>query len=166
MVRDMKYRRKPWIAREMAHIMQDRLLAEADPETGEIPSWDLIVSTPMHIIKKRQRGFDQAELMAKHFAALTRTPLMKNVLVRTRKTEVMSSLSADARRANLVDAFRVVKGKEAFIKQKRLLLVDDVFTTGSTVDACTEALLNSGAKNVDIFVFASGIDKSRSGLWL
>jgi ComF family protein len=165
-VRDMKYRNKPWIAREIARIMCDRMLAEANRETGELPEWDLIAAAPMHIIKKRQRAYDQAELIAKYLAAELRTPTNSNILVRTRRTGVMSALSADERRANLVDAFRVKEGCGALLKEKSLLLIDDVFTTGSTVDACAETLLSAGAKSVDVLVFASGTDKSRSGLWL
>jgi ComF family protein len=165
-IRDMKYRSKPWIARKIARIMRDKILSVSDPDTGELIPWDLLIPAPMNIIKKRKRGYDQAALIAKFLSKEIGVPCAEGLLVRNRSTDVMSALSADERRANLTGAFSLVAHAEDRIRGKDVLLIDDVFTTGSTSDACAEALLSGGAKNVDVFIFASGADKSRPGLWL
>jgi predicted amidophosphoribosyltransferase len=72
----------------------------------------------------------------------------------------MSSLGGERRRENLKDAFALKAGGEALVRGKRLMLVDDVFTTGSTVDACAETLLAAGAASVRFAVTASGADRA------
>ena len=158
-VRDMKYRGKSWNANTLAALMAVRYFAEADPETGELPYYDYIVHVPMHASKKALRGYDQAELLAAGFARRIGVPHLKKALTRTRKTETMSGLSKDERLENLLGAFAVSCDIMDVVKGMRLLLIDDVYTTGSSVSACTESLLAAGAGHVDVFVFAAGGDE-------
>jgi predicted amidophosphoribosyltransferase len=80
------------------------------------------------------------------------------MLARNVETKVMSSLGLDARKQNLTGAIRVCPPMAARAKDARILIIDDVYTTGSTADACAEALLAAGAAYVDVFVFAIGAD--------
>jgi ComF family protein len=162
----MKYRGNPWIARKIALIMRDKILSESDPVTGELPHWDLLIPAPMNIMKKKKRGYDQAALIAGFLSREFGVPCADGILIRNRSTDVMSALSADERRANLTGAFSLNAYAADRLREQDILLIDDVFTTGSTADACAEVLLSGGANNVDVFVFASGADKSRPGLWL
>jgi len=157
-VRDMKYREKPWYAETLAALMAKRFLAEADPETGEFPRYDHVVAIPMTGKKKEARGYDQAALLAKALARRIGVPYLPGALRRVRETGVMSSLSGDERRQNLATAFSVGYDIINKIENTRILLTDDVYTTGSSVNACAETLLSAGAGSVDVIVFAIGGD--------
>ena len=161
-VRSVKYQGNAWIAEAVAQVMAERYFSEADAETGEIPMYDGIVAVPMATGKKEIRGYDQAALLARWVSRRTTIPFLQGALTRTRETPVMSGLSQEERRQNLTGAFAA---SYDMMKQgigKRLLLVDDVYTTGSSVDACAEKLLDAGAQTVDILVFAIGADVRRA----
>jgi ComF family protein len=158
LVREMKYRGKAWYSDTISSLMAFRYFAEADPETGELPVYDFIVSVPMSAVKKAHRGYDQTELIAAGLSRKINVPYLKKVLRRVRDTDVMSSLSAYERRMNLDEAFLVPYDMIQIAEGKRILLADDVYTTGSSADACAKTLLASGAGSVDVIVFGIGAD--------
>jgi len=160
-VRDMKYHGKAWNADTLSALMAARFFAGADPETGELPFYDFLLAVPMSAGKKAVRGYDQAALLAKGLARRIGVPYSGNALRRIRETDVMSGLSSGERRQNLTGAFSVDCDMINIMVGKKLLLVDDVYTTGSSVDACAETLLGVGAESVDVFVFAIGADVRR-----
>jgi len=162
LVRDMKYRDKAWYADTISALMAERYISLADPETGELAHYDYLAAVPMTSKKKSARGYDQAALLAKGLSRRIGVPYLPKALSRVRETEVMSSLSAEERRQNLKGVFSVRYDMIDHIAKRRILLVDDVYTTGSSVSACSEALINAGAAAVDVIVFAIGADsKSR-----
>lgn len=113
---------------------------------------DLIVPVPLHPARQKERGFNQAELLAEELSRRVRLPVARGVLVKTRKTLAQVSLEAEERKRNLTGAFRVKKpGK---IAGRVILLVDDVFTTGSTCRECSGALLEAGAREVRVLTLA------------
>lgn len=149
-----KYRDQPYIASAVAEIMRDRLgynqrKGEHEGELEEV-TFDMITSVPLHRKRRAERGYNQAELIAKKLAKLTDIPY-RALLERTRYTASMKSLGLSERRLNLEGAFRA----KADVP-RTVLLIDDVLTTGSTADACAEALLLRGASRVDLMVFAAG----------
>ena len=158
LIRDMKYRGKAWYGETISALMAERYFSETDPETGELPLYDVIIAVPMAAGKKAARGYDQAALIAKGLSRRTGIPYLPNALIRTRETDVMSSLSAEERRQNLARAFSAGCDKIENVARKRVLLVDDVYTTGSSVSACAETLIAAGADGVDVIVFAIGAD--------
>jgi len=158
LVREMKYRGKAWYSGTVSSLMAARYFAEADQGTGELPFYDYIVSVPMSAAKKASRGYDQAELIAAGLAKRINVPYIRKVLKRVRDTDVMSSLSAGDRRKNLDDAFLVPYDMIQKPGGKSLLLADDVYTTGSSADACAKQLFAAGAKAVDVIVFGIGSD--------
>ena len=89
-------------------------------------------------------------------AKAMKKPYNGTVLVRNTETEAMSSLSAAERRRNIQEAFTIPANKREIITDKRILLIDDIFTTGSTADACASTLLEAGASKVWVFTFAAG----------
>ena len=161
-VRDMKYRGKSWYSGTLAAFMAARYAAETDPETGECPPHDFLVSVPMTGRKKSVRGYNQAELLTRELSERAGIAYLKDALVRVRDTGVMSSLSSDERRQNLSEAFTVPCDMIDILAGKRLLLADDVYTTGSTANACAAVLLAAGAESVDIICFAIGADVRRA----
>lgn len=106
---------------------------------------DAIVPVPVHASRMRRRGFNQAELLAEILGEQLGIPVEPELLVRTRKTLPQKELSATERLKNLSGAFRAGR-IPAGIKQ--VLLVDDIYTTGSTIEACSRVLLSSGVETV------------------
>jgi ComF family protein len=122
--------------------------------------WDghgigLVVPVPLQIRRLRERGFNQAVLLAKGVGRLGDMPVDPFVLVRTRWTEPQTSLSRKERKKNLKGAFAVRKPEN--VRGKKVLLVDDVYTTGSTVNECSRVLLRAGAHSVDVLTVARAV---------
>ena len=106
---------------------------------------DVVVPVPLHRARLRQRGYNQSELLAGKFARLAGLPLNTNTLQRTRNTASQMKLGAQERHKNVADAFTCY---DRLLANRHVLLVDDVCTTGSTLDACAAALKNDGSASV------------------
>jgi len=108
-----------------------------------------LVPIPLHRQRLRERGFDQAQCLAKDWGRSLRLPVLSTLLTRVRHTAAQTRLDAEARRVNLRHAFSAQGPCPAHVA-----LVDDVFTTGSTAWAAAEALRDAGAQRVDVWVVA------------
>ena len=115
-----------------------------------IPESDAIVPVPLTAKGLKQRGFNQSLLIARVVSEKTGAPLNIDTLLKIKETPPQVGLSASERHKNLTGAFEV-KGN---LKGKRILLVDDVVTTGATATACSKALLKAGAQEVVILAIA------------
>jgi len=144
-VRNLKYRNVTALAEPMSKAML-RALEQIQPVGAE-----MVVPVPMHPNRLRQRGYNQSELLAKEIAAAMGVPC-EDGLVRVRDTVQQARLEGDERRANLRDAFRA----EACVSGWRVLLVDDVYTTGETARECARALRAGGAISVSFLSYAKG----------
>ena len=113
--------------------------------------FDAVVPVPLHWRKKMHRGFNQAELLAGHVAKHRGVPLL-HALRRRRPTAVQASLAVAGRRRNVTGAF--LFRPKADLAGKRILLIDDVMTTGATASACAVALKRGGAKSVSLLTLA------------
>jgi ComF family protein len=121
---------------------------------------DWVVPVPLHRKRLRERGFNQSGLLTRSWASPLNTcpatgldlPLAPDLLERTRPTASQTGLGRKARAVNLKNAFRVPPGK--VVADLRLLVVDDVFTTGATVNECARVLMKAGAKRVDVLTLA------------
>jgi competence protein ComFC len=111
-----------------------------------------IAYVPLHRIKKRKRGYDQSERIAKKLSALTGVPHI-GALERTKNTVSQTHLTREQRMENVRGVFRVKRSVDGL----EILLVDDVLTTGSTAAECARTLLENGAKTVEILVFAKAV---------
>ena len=153
----LKYDGRSDLAVVMGEIMADRMLAEfTDAELRSM--YDLALPVPVHPHKKRVRGYNQAALLAEVFAGKTGLKTSDGILVRVRETHVMKYLGPDQRRQNIRGAFGLKQGKAEEIKDKSILIVDDIYTTGATVDELAQVLADAGAKRVDFLTFAAGAD--------
>ena len=114
-------------------------------------AFDLIVPMPLHRKKQRQRGFNQAALLAQELARVSSLPMVLAV-IRSRDTAPQSGLTGQQRRKNVRDAFEVKE--TARITGKRILLVDDVVTTGASANSCALALKQAGASFVAVLALA------------
>ena len=113
---------------------------------------DIVVPVPLHRSRLWWRGFNQAALLAAEVADRLDLPLDTGVLVRVRATNPQTSRHHDERLRNVRDAFHAPRPKR--VAGKRILLVDDVMTTGATAEECAGMLLDAGAKAVDVFTLA------------
>jgi ComF family protein len=111
---------------------------------------DALVPVPLGRARLRRRGYNQSAAIATPLAALLGIPVQEAALVRRRETATQTRLTPDARRANLAGAFRAGVG----VRGRRLVLVDDVFTTGATLGEAGRALLDAGAETVMAVTFA------------
>jgi len=147
MVQALKYRDRtdlaPWMARWMLRAGAE-LVAEAD----------VIVPVPLHWRRFLRRQFNQSAELGRAMAKLTGLPFEPGVVRRIRLTRQQVGLERAQREQNVRAAFRVPAEAEIAIAGRRVLLVDDVYTTGATVRAVTKALKKGGAGAVDVLTFA------------
>jgi len=139
-IQRLKYSRRRTLADALGH-----LLAERYPFAPAA----LLVPVPLHITRLRERGFNQAVMLARRLAAARGLEVQSRALVRTRATHAQPGLGAAARRANLAGAFTL--RANATVAGREVVLVDDVLTTGATADACAAVLSAAGATRVDVF---------------
>jgi len=130
----------------LAGVFLGRLLAESLED--KINSWkiDLIIPVPLHHLKKAERGYNQAEYIAKGISKRSGIRMQNNVIRRVRYTQSQTTMSLKEREQNITKAFKVKHKKK--ITGKNLLIVDDVITTGATVKECGKVLKDNGAKLV------------------
>jgi ComF family protein len=119
-----------------------------------------LVPVPLHWRRLWARRFNQAAALANVIARASGIPLEADFLRRTRATPQQVGLTRNERAQNVEGAFRVPAERRAAVKGRRLVLIDDVLTTGATVDTCARALLRAGAADVDVIVFARVVDSS------
>lgn len=133
--------------RPLAGPLSDMLAAALPRDEG----FDAVVAMPLHWRRRWERGFNQAELLARATARRCGVPLVKAVR-RLRATAPQAGLSNAQRRKNVAGAFRPLPGRP--LEGKRVLLVDDVMTTGATASACAAALKRAGARRVTLLALA------------
>ncbi|ADH86678.1 ComF family protein [Desulfurivibrio alkaliphilus] len=114
--------------------------------------YDFIVPVPLHLKRLRQRGFNQALLLARSIFTAQQGKIRFDLLSRERMTQPQTGMTGSQRRRNLKGAF--VAPQPAMVRKRSLLLVDDVFTTGATVNECAKVLRQAGAARVDVFTLA------------
>ena len=121
----------------------------------ELTEPELIAPVPLHLNRLRERGFNQASLIARACLPQWGNRIRVDVLARNRLTTPQSQLSGRERRSNLQQVFSVENGDE--VRGKRILVVDDVFTTGSTVNECARVLRKAGAARIEVFTVARSL---------
>ncbi len=153
LVHGLKYRGR----RDLAHPM-GRMLHDTFERYWHTPPVDAVVPIPLHVKRLRQRGFNQSALLLRAWqrasseAAVGWTPpSCSTALLRTRRTAPQTGLSRRERRRNMRGAFTV--DEKAGLEGQRLVLLDDVLTTGATVEEAARVLMAAGAASVDVLTF-------------
>jgi len=145
-----KYQRALWFEPFLA----DLLIRAAVPVLGQQkPS--MIVPVPLHPTKQREREFNQAERLARHLGAAMQIPVNNRLLRRVVPTRTQTQLSRQERLANVRNAFAMRGGQR--LNGERIVLVDDVLTTGATTSACARVLTAAGAGEVCVWTVARGV---------
>jgi len=143
----------PMLGRWTGHAGRE-LLAEADA----------LVPVPLHWRRSWARRFNQSALLATAISAESGVPVTAGALKRVKATAQQVGLSRSERAANVQGAFRVPEAGKSAVAGRRLVLVDDVLTSGATVEGCARALLRAGAQNVDVLIFARVADPVRTSI--
>ncbi len=143
-----KYRHFQVLGKDLARLV-DRALGKEEDIWWKV---DAIVPVPLHPKRKKERGFNQAQIIAKELARIKGIELRDKLLVKTKNVRPQTSLRIEERAENVSGAFGVAKGER--IKEKVLLLVDDVYTTGSTIRECSSVLREAGVKEVKALTVA------------
>lgn len=145
-----KYHRALWFEPFLA----DLLVRQAAPELSG-KQWDWIVPVPLHPARQREREFNQAERLGRHLSRSTGIPVHPRLLRRVVPTRTQTTLSREERRANMRRAFAM--RRSGALQGQRIVLVDDVLTTGATTSACAQVLRGAGAGEVCVWTVARGI---------
>jgi ComF family protein len=140
-----KYDHRPELASVLGGIMSDYLSAHPLPA-------DIIAPVPLHVERERTRGYNQSLLLATALGERNGLPVWTDALTRVRSTRTQTDLDASERQANVAGAFAA----NSRVAGRRMLLIDDVCTTGATMDACSIALKERGAKSAWGLALARG----------
>lgn len=149
LVYDFKFSGQRYLARYIGWGM-------AEVAVRMLPEDAAVAAVPLHEDKLRQRGFNQAEALAEAVAGRLGVPFLRGLLVRVKRTSSLSGMGAAERRKELEGAFEL-RGSSLGRPEPlppTVLLVDDIYTTGATVDACARALKRAGVRRVNVLVAA------------
>ena len=144
---DFKFKNKLDYAKFFAKSVADSL-----EKTGNIGNFEYICCVPMSKENKKERGYNQAEVLAKSIGKILKLPF-KDVLFKAKRTKTQHTLARDERIINVKGAYSVLNKEE--VKDKNVLLCDDILTTGSTIKECAMTLYNASAKKVFAVCIAS-----------
>lgn len=142
-----KHGDRPELARSLAPMM-------VRAGAGVLEGAEVLVPVPLHPARLRARRYNQAGLLAREIGHLVPVPVRLDALVRLRMTRPLGELSAEQRSAMVDQAFAPRRGSGPALRGRRVVLVDDVLTSGATCGACAEALMAAGAASVDVLVAA------------
>ncbi len=147
LIAGLKYNNKPYISRTLSQYLA-KLYKELDWQA------DLIIPVPLSSARKKWRGYNQAELLAEGVSDILGIPINTETLVKIKDTDSQATLTLQERRKNLLSSFKVLD--KYVVRGKKILLIDDVMTTGSTANACTTALKKAHADKVFVLTIAHG----------
>ena len=148
-IHKFKYRGELYLAKTLTNFMVHAL-----EEFPELTQCDLIVPVPLHRVRERERGFNQAYLLARGIRNVLKTHISSKNLRRLEQSSPQTDLPRSTRLTNVKGIFGVRDSSE--FSGKELLLIDDVYTTGSTVNECSRTLIGVGAKKVSVLTAARG----------
>ncbi len=152
-IHQWKYQGKATLTPFLGQWMIEGLYRYWDPK-----HLDLLIPVPLHKQRLRERGFNQALLLVKELSHRTGIPYRKRILQKVRPTLPQVNLSGVEREKAVRGSFEIVRKEE--LEEKRILLVDDVYTTGATVNECSKVLLAAGAERADVFTLAHALKTS------
>lgn len=142
-----KFREEAYLAGTFAEI-----IGKNEKFVQNLKRYDYIVPVPMYIENKNIRGYNQTELLAKRIKESLGIDYIQDALIKAKQNKKQSSLSEKERAENVKDVYRLQNSEK--LKNKKILLLDDIYTTGSTIKACREELVKSEADKIDVLVLA------------
>lgn len=148
LLHNLKYKNHPEIAVALGRMYAQELLYYNYQN-----EFDIIIPVPLHKVRKRKRGYNQSEEFGKGLSEVLNIPCVDGIIERMLKTETQTKKTKLKRWNNVSEVFRITKPNQ--IHNKRILLVDDVITTGATLEACAKVLLESNCRDISIACIAA-----------
>jgi len=144
-----KYGGKHFLSKDLAVQMYDFI-----KDNDLYKNADYCIAVPLHFHRRIKRGYNQAELLAKHLSRFSGVPVLKNVLKRTKRTKAQFLLTRKMRLENIKNSFALNRSKSLLIKNKTILLVDDIATTCATINECAKTLKTARPKKIIVVTVA------------
>lgn len=139
-IREFKFHGKNYLSKPLGELLLDTM------SKNEISHIDLIIPVPMTRRKQAKRGYNQSELLGRYISEKLEIEMKLKTLIKRKNTKAQSSLDSKARKNNLKGVFSVKN--EKVLRDKKILLIDDIITTGSTLEECGKVLLKSGVREI------------------
>ena len=149
---NLKYNKKTKIVRFLAEETAKRLCRQFS--VPPISEYDIILPVPLHINKLQERGFNQSELLAIDISKFLKIPVVCDVVARIKETLPQNKLKIEERFSNLENAFKINDKKVYLISDKNVIIIDDILTTGATVESMAQLLKKFGARNVFVLTIS------------
>ena len=146
---NLKYDGKTYMAPIIADIIYDAIYEQVSMRGGcPLLDADFIVPVPLHEKRLRERGFNQTVKISKHLGNKLAIPADEDVLIRNKETHTQRALSREDRKLNMENVFEVSAHKVNKVKNSKIIILDDIYTTGATANSCAKTLKESGAKKI------------------
>lgn len=148
---ELKFHDKPYISKTITYFLKN-----VQKSFEKLKNYDIIIIVPISRERKKERGYNQSELISKEISLMLNIPIMKNILYKNKNTVPQSTLNKEQREQNAKGVYNV---KNCYkIQNKKILLIDDIYTTGSTVNECAKVLVQNGINRNQIGVLTIAKD--------
>ena len=147
----LKFKEKPYIYKTIAYFLENN-----QKSLEKLKKYDIILIVPISKKRLKERGYNQTELIAKEIAKITKIKIEKNVLLKIKNTLPQSTLNREEREKNVKGVYAARRIDK--IKGKRILIIDDIYTTGNTVNECAKTLIEKGIDKNNIGVLTIAKD--------
>ena len=147
----LKFQEKPYVYKTMAYFLKN-----VKKSFEKLEKYDIIIVVPVSKQRKLERGYNQSELIAKEISKIIKVPIANKVLYKTKHTVPQSTLNKKQREENAKGVYQVVNISKIY--NKKILLIDDIFTTGNTVNECAKILIQKGIRRENIGVLTIAKD--------
>jgi len=141
LIHHFKYKNKISLGKRLGQRLAEEL------QKQNLSDFAYLIPVPLHKTRKRERGFNQSEILAQTLSSSLNLPLQKEILFRIRNTKDQTKLSEKERKRNVAGAF-LIRDSQQILQGKKVILVDDVITTGATLSECAKVLKQAGAKEI------------------
>ena len=146
---DYKFNEKSYIYKNFINFLKKN-----EKICVQIKKYDIIIPVPISLKRKKERGYNQSDLIAKDLALELNIKYIKNALLKIKNNSEQSTLTAEEREKNVKDVYKIKKNMIHKLYEKNILLIDDIFTTGSTVNECSRVLKEAGVYKIGVLTIA------------
>ena len=147
----LKFQEKPYIYKTIAYFLKNM-----QKNLEKLKKYDIIIVVPVSKQRKLERGYNQSELIARKISKIIKVPIAKKILYKTKNTVPQSSLNKKQREENIKGVYQAINITKLY--NKKILLIDDIYTTGNTINECANILVQNGIKRTDIGVLTIAKD--------
>lgn len=147
----LKFQEKPYVYKTIGYFLKNM-----KKSFENLKKYDIMIIVPISKQRKRERGYNQSRLVAREISKIIKVPIAKKILYKTKNTVPQSSLNKKEREENIKGVYKAINTTKIY--NKKILLIDDIYTTGNTVNECANILFQKGIKrtNIGVLTIAKG----------